>query len=134
MYVANEKELAYALKNQEDKIEVECDLKEKVLRIKAEGGVAWAVCAGAIAIAITSITVGSTATVATGGAATPAAFGAQAFITAPAATTAVSILGLPTTITAIGIALAGGGIGALNQLRDYRMVNVSEHKAILYRK
>lgn len=40
MYVSDEKELGSALKSGEDTIEVEGDLKDKVLRIKATGRVA----------------------------------------------------------------------------------------------
>lgn len=46
------KELADAIKNSEDEIIVEGDLKKGVLRIKATGKVAWGVCAVALTSAI----------------------------------------------------------------------------------
>lgn len=41
MSITTEKELGEALKNRQDTLEIEGDLKTKVLRIKATGRVAW---------------------------------------------------------------------------------------------
>ncbi|WP_332405986.1 hypothetical protein, partial [Vibrio metschnikovii] len=43
MTISNEADLGEALKREQDTIEIEGDLKNKVLKIKATGKVAWAV-------------------------------------------------------------------------------------------
>ena len=134
MYATNEKELAHAIKNGASEIVVEFDFKRKIVKIKGTEHAVWAVCVIAIGVAVVSIMAGGTLTAGTAGTAAPLAGGVQAFCTVPAASVAVSALGLPTTITAVGIALAGGGVGVLSQLRDYRLVEVSDEKAILYKK
>ncbi|MBB6446713.1 hypothetical protein [Bacillus benzoevorans] len=44
---------------------------------------------------------------------------------------AVSILGVSTTTTAVSIAVAAGGVGALNKLRSYNIEKKSPGKVIL---
>lgn len=121
--MTTEEELGKALKEEQDTIEIEGDLAKKVIKIKAKGKVAWAVAFGAIAIAVASIL----ATVSTGGASAPA--------TAPssliAGTAAASVLGLPTAVTAVSIAVAAGGVASLNKLRKYKVVEQSTQKLIL---
>ena len=121
-----EKELGEALKNNLDTIEVEGDLAKKVIKIKATGKVAWGACIACIAIAVAVAVV----TISSGGVATP--------ITGPTAAitlgTAASIWGVPTAISATGIAVAGGGIIALKKLRKYRIEKISDKKIILYKK
>lgn len=124
--MTNEKDLGEAIKNNEDTIEIEGDLKKKVIRVKITGKRAWAIAIGAMGVAVTAII----ATAATGGTTAPA----SALVATPALAGAVSVLGVPTTISAIGIAVAGGGIGALNKLRDYDIEEISDDKAILHRK
>lgn len=90
------------------------------------GKVAWAVCITAVTVAVSCAVVA----VSTGGTtALP-----DAFIATPAMATLASVLGLPTAISAVIIAVAGGGAGALNKLRNYRMEKISDEKVILYRK
>ena len=90
------------------------------------GKVAWAVCITAVTVAVSRAVVAAS----TGGTtALP-----DAFIATPAMATLASVLGLPTAISAVIIAVAGGGAGALNKLRNYRMEKISEEKVILYRK
>ncbi|WP_338627400.1 hypothetical protein QJR52_04545 [Clostridium baratii] len=117
--VNDSKGLGEALKADEDEIIIEGDLKEKVIRIKAKGKVAWAVAIGAIAVAVVAII----ATPATGGTSSIAAVA-----TAPAA---VSVLGGAATTAAISIAVAAGGVGALNKLREYKIVENDENKLVL---
>ena len=124
--MTTEKDLGNALKNNQDTIVIEGDLAEKTLKIKATGKVAWAVCIGCIAVAVTLVVV----TFGSGGAAIPVA-GPTAAITLSAAAT---IWGLPTAITATGIAVAGGGVVALKKLRKYRVEKISDTKIILHRK
>ncbi len=45
-------ELGKAIKNKEDTIEIEGDLKNQVIRIKATGKVAWGVCVVSLGVAV----------------------------------------------------------------------------------
>ncbi|MEY8411087.1 hypothetical protein AALB51_07520 [Lachnospiraceae bacterium 62-26] len=126
MEVKNEKELGQAIKNNVELIEVEFDLKRKVLRIRSVGKVAWGICIASIAVAVTSLL----ATMATGGTLAPA----SAFVATPALAGAVGILGGSTTVTAVGIAVAGGGVASLNKLRQYKVKKISKDKIQLIKK
>lgn len=119
MAIQTEKELGEALKNGKDTIEIEGDLKNKVLRIKATGKVAWAIALAAICIAV-AVTLG------TGGAGAPASgvIGAGA----------VSVLGFSAATSAVAIAVAAGGVGALNSLRRYKITSQSGSKLVLSRR
>lgn len=118
---SDEKELARAVKNKVDLIIVEFDLAKKVFRIKATGKVAWAIAIGGIIAVIATI-------VGTSGLAIPLAattFGIPA----------VSILGLPATVAAVNIALAGRGSRTLNKLRrEYEVVEYKDNRLVLRRK
>lgn len=124
--MTSEKDLGKALHEDRDTIEIEGDLKDKILRIKVTGKVAWAFCMSTFAIAIASIAV----TAGTGGTTAPV----SALIGTPALVGTVGILGVPTTGAAIGIALAGRGVGVLKKLRSYRVEKVSDNKIILHKK
>lgn len=117
--VNDTKGLGKALKDNKDEIIIEGDLKNKVLRIKATGKVAWAIAIGAIGVAVVAILL----TIETGGTSSIAA--------AAVAPAAVSVLGVETTIAAIGIAVVAGGVGALNKLRKYKIVENDDKKLIL---
>lgn len=106
-YVArDEKELAEAIKKNEDEIEIEGDLKEMVIKIKAKGTVTWAVCIGAIAIIVTGILMSSKDSDADA-------------IFALTGTTIAGILGISTIVSCVGMAVEGGGVSVLNELREY---------------
>lgn len=124
--MTTEKELGEALKNNYDTIEVEGDLSKKVLKIKATGKVAWGVCIGCIVVAVSMMVV----TLGSGGTAAPVA-GPTTAVTLGAA---ASVWGLPTAITATGIALAGGGVAALKKLRKYRIEKISDTRIVLHKK
>ena len=124
--MTTEKEFGEALKNDQDTIEVEGDLAKKTIKIKATGKVAWAVCIGCVAIAMTALVV----TIGSGGTATPITGPTSAIVLSAA----VATWGMPTAITATGIAIAGGGVGVLNKLRKYRLEKISDTKIILHRK
>lgn len=109
--MTTEKELGEALKRGDSTIVVEFELANKVIRIKATEKGVWALCVGAIGVAA----VCGVVTISTAGTATVP----SAFIATPAIATASGVLGMSTTISAIGIAIAGGGVGALNKLRGY---------------
>ncbi len=120
--VKTEKELADAVKNEADTIEIEGDLRTRTLRIKATGKVAWGVCIAALAVSITAIL------------ATPHTAGSSNVLHLVTVPVAASILGGPVAISAMLIAVAGGGIGVLNKLRNYKIVENSENTLILKRK
>ncbi len=102
--VHTEKELAQAIKNNSDTIEIHGDLAKKTIKIKAAGNVAWAIAFGAIGVAMASVFL----TMGSGGTAAPATVTTLAF-TAPAA---VATLGLGTTITVGSLFVAAGSMGA----------------------
>ena len=106
--VYNEEELAKAIKNNTDTIEIHGNLAKRTIRIKAAGNVAWAVAFGAIAVAMASVFL----TMGTGGTAAPVATTALAGA-APAAT---AVLGLGTTITVGSLVIAAGSISAAKLL------------------
>lgn len=126
MLAKNEQELGTALKNNVDIIEVEYDLKRKVVKIIGIGNIAWMVCIAAMTVAVASII----ATASTAGTTAPI----NAFIATPALAGTVSVLGVPTTISALSIAVAGGGVASLNKLRKYKVKNISDNKIQLIRK
>lgn len=124
--VTTEAELGEVLRNNEEMIEIEGDLANKVIRIRATGKVAWTVAIGAIGIATYSVIT----TLGTGGVSAPA----TAPIVGITGTAAVSVLGGAVTYSAIAIAVAAGGVGALNRLRKYKQVSYRENRLVLVRK
>ncbi|QHP79363.1 hypothetical protein EO763_05080 [Pectobacterium odoriferum] len=123
--ITTEKELAKALKEEQDTITIEGDLAKKTIKIKATGKIAWAIAFAAIGIAVGA----AIATMGTGGAAAPVT-GTAALVGAGGA---VGILGVSTTTSAITIAIAAGGVRALTQLRKYTIVDKSNSRVVLRR-
>ncbi len=121
MKIDNEKDLGRALKEEQDCIEIEGDLATKVVRIKATGRVAWCVCIGCFIVAIPL----AVAAIPTGGATAVAAI-------APLAP-AIATIGAPAAISAVMIAVAAGGVGVLNSLRKYKIVQKNVGCVILKR-
>ena len=134
MAITTAKELGQAIKEEKDTIEIEGDLVRRVIKIKATGKVAWGVCIGALGVDITLVltqpattaidisTLGTSALV-------------KSFVATSSGVVAVSTLGSVSAVsTAIGIGVAGGGVAALNKLRDYRLEKKGNNKIILYRK
>ena len=124
--VKDEKELGKRLKSGQDEICIEGDLVNKVLKIKATGSVVW----GAVILALGVVVAATIATIATGGVAAPVTSVAL-MATAPVA---CSTLGLPVALSAVAIAVAGGSIEILNQLREYEIEKISDTKLVLRRK
>lgn len=120
MVIEKKEDLAKAIKEEQEYIEIKGDLKKKVIIIKSKGKVAWLVASGAIAVAVISI-------ICTGGTATPAA-------TAFMAPVAVSILGIKTAVFALSLAIISGGVGILNKLRKYEIVENNNNRLILKKK
>lgn len=133
--VNNADELAKAIKNDADTIEIHGNLANRTVKIKATGKIAWAAAFGLICI-------GMTATVLTAGSG-----GATSPVTAP--TAAVSYLIAPTiTATTLGaggviavssLILAAGSIGAskflFKKLRNnYEITQKRNNYVVLKRK
>ena len=117
--VRTNEELGHAVKNGESTIIIEGDLKDKVLRIKATGKVAWGVAIGAIAVAVIAVL------------AAPETGGVSLTSSLVAAPAAAATLGMPAATAAVGIAVAAGGVGALNKLRDYSIVEETSSHVVL---
>ncbi len=128
--VNNEKDFSNALKSGEESIEIVGDLAKKTIRIRATGKVAWGIAIGAIGIAAYSIISIPVTAPATGGTTVIAGVTAN-LVAAPAA---IVILGGPATYTAIAIAVASGGVGALTSLRKYKEVSRTSNSLILKRR
>jgi hypothetical protein len=127
MSTRTEEELADAINNGDDTIEIEGDLKNKIIKIKATGQVAWVIAIGAIGAAVLAIVVIPPIPI-------PPVIAAKGVMAASAAPVAVGVLGLPATIAAVTIAIASGGIGVLNKLRDYDIIEKNDSKLVLKKK
>lgn len=127
-------ELGNAIKEKEDYIYIEGDLKNKVTRIKAVGTTAWIIAGGSLATAIALYL----ATPATTAVSSPVGgiAGAIPFTGATtAAAAAVTILGLPAVVVAITVGVAAGGYGAITAIRDkYSIESKSDNGIILKKK
>lgn len=131
--VKTSKELGQAVKAEKETIEIEGDLAAKVIRIKATGKVAWGVAAAALGIGVFAIVHTPHATVATAPAG--GVGGAISFTGGAVSTGAAGAILGPAAITAITVAVAAGGIGALTSLRDkYKIDSKGKNKLILKRK
>lgn len=132
--VKSAKELGEAIKNKEEYIYIEGDLKNKIIKIKATGKIAWAIAGVAIASAVglyLSAPATAVATAPAGGVGSVVSFGGSA----AAAGSAMTILGINATAVAMSVAIAAGGIGAINLLRDdYKIVRNDNKGMLLERK
>ncbi|HJA40985.1 MAG TPA: hypothetical protein H9667_05590 [Firmicutes bacterium] len=117
--IKNEAQLGKALKNNEQEINIEGDLVQRVLTIKHTSDIPWAMALGAITVPITTLTLM--------GPYRKVSFGLHSY-TAP---TAIGIIGAKTTETAIEIGVAGGGVSALNKLRSYKIASQDDEQLLL---
>ena len=131
--VTTSKELGQAIKEEKDTIIVEGDLTKKVVRIKATGKVAGGVAAAALGIGVFAIVHTPHATVATAPAG--GVGGAISFTGGAVSTGAAGAILGPAAITALTVAVAAGGIGALKTLREkYKIQSKEDKKLVLKRK
>ncbi|EDO8526933.1 hypothetical protein GTH14_04250 [Campylobacter jejuni] len=128
MQVKKEEELAKAINDNKNYMEIEGDLANNIFKIKATGNVTWVIALGSIGLAAVAIIYHSKNNSSSHGSKLSFAAGGIGVATAGVA---VSILGLATTISAIKIATAGNGKEILEKLRDYRMEKISDTKLIL---
>ena len=116
--VTTEKELARAMDDKEPTIEIVGDLRNKTIKLKATGSVAWAIAFAALGAAVAF---------ALSGAGAPAAL--------PLAVAPTAILGAGATLSAIELAVAAGGVAILSALRDdYKIVEENSNHVILKRR
>ena len=124
MGISDEKDLYEAVKNKEDYIEIEGDLKEKVLKIKARVKVAWVIAIGGVAAVVLLILTRSN----------PAAIKTNEKLFK----NAIQYLGADIAPSVISIfAIAGSVPAALlffNSLRDYKIIENTNEKVVLKRK
>ena len=120
--VTTKEDLAKALEKNEDTIIIEGDLANKVIKIKAKGKLAWFVALGGITVAVVAILA------APGTAGTSTIPGGAAFVG-----TATALGGADIAMVAIGIAVAAGGVGVLNQLRKYSITEKQSNRVVLKR-
>lgn len=137
--VKTAKELGLAIKDKEEYIYVEGDLKNKVIKLKKTGRVAWTLAAGSLTVAIVCyLAIPTTATVSTAVAGPVGGFAGSAIPftgSAVASTVVATALGMKVTAVAIGIGVACGGIGGVISLRDkYKIESRSDKGIILKRK
>ena len=102
--VKDEKELAQAIKNNVDYIEVEGGIKDFFIKVKGTGKIAWTLCIGCLAIA-----------------AATTAYMVTKEDGDIKKTAAAAILGPTTAATCVMMAVAAGGVDVLNKLREYRI-------------
>jgi hypothetical protein len=107
-FITSEEELAKALKQEEDTIEITGDLTKKIIKIKATGKIAWAIALAAIAIAIPIAIICISSTPATG----PVGI-ASTLVALPVLAPAVATLGAGTAFSAVFIAISGKSIDTL---------------------
>ena len=89
---------------------------------------------GACIVGIGAVVALGLATAGSGGLGAPITIPAMGTALLATAPVAVTTMGFPTAVSAVGIAIAGGGVSVLNKLRAYRLVKVNSNKVILYRK
>lgn len=123
--VSNPKELAEAIKAHEDTIEIEADLAKNIYRIHATGKAAWIIAVGAVAVALTAVTLGMRM----GGRAKAVSAG----LGVGGSAGAIAVLGVSATKLAVQLAFAGGSIAVLTQLRNYEQVSYDGDKLVLRR-
>lgn len=122
MAITDEKELGKALQDGIDSIEIEGNLKDKVLRIKASGKVAWVIALGAIAIAVI---VALSNTLANIGEAN------KVLMESPDSTPHLWLGGV---WILVGIAVVAITLAMLNKFRGYKLEKVSNTRIILRKK
>lgn len=131
MAITTEEELGDALKNEQDTIEIEGNLSERVLTIKSTGKISWFFAKRAIGNSVEIIVhIGLPARVCLGIGPIRPSFPPAT----PALYRAISVLGFSAAAAAVVIAVAAGGVGALPSLRKYKIFSYGEKRLVLTRK
>lgn len=122
MAITDEKELRDALQAGTDSIEIEGNLKDKVVRIKASGKVAWVIALGAIAVAVIVALSHTLANISNAN---------KVLMESPAL---APHLGLSIVWILLGIAVVAIIVAMLNKFRGYKLEKVSSERIILRKK
>lgn len=122
MAITDEKELRQALQDGTDSIEIEGNLKDKVVRIKASGKVAWVIALGAIAVAVIVALPHTLANISNAN---------KVLVETP---TSAPHLGLGVVWSLVGIAVVATTFAMLNKFRGYKLEKVSDTRIILRKK
>lgn len=132
--VKSSKELGLAIKNGENEIKVEGDLQKRILRIRAIRPALWGIVAASVAAGVTLLLATPAVTAAT--APVAGIGGAISFKgSVIASSAAATILGVNSTIVAIGVTIgAGGGTAALVKLREQYVVREKNSQYIILKK
>lgn len=123
MTVYNENELGRAIQNEENYIEIQGGFVSDIRKIKALNRVMWCLVLSVLALIIATLLLAPV----TAGTAPIAA-------SLVAGTPAVGMLGLSGCMTAIRIAVAGGGIHILKRLRGYQSKSMGKDRMILFKR
>ncbi len=123
MYVRDEEEFGQAVREGNDRIELEGDLAAKVKKLYKINLALWSFCLVCLGVAIIALMQ------------VPITGGASGVVSLVAGTPAAAILGTEAAVTAVMIGVAGGGIGVLKKLRrDYRIATGKNGRIIVYLK
>lgn len=106
--VKDAKELAQAIKSNENYIEIEGDLKKGVVKVKGTGKIAWTLCIGGLTIAAAMVI-------------NKQADPKTAALAAVSATAAAGILGPTTAAMCVMMAVYAGNVDVISKLREYRI-------------
>lgn len=126
-------ELGKAIEQGEDTIIIEGDLKDKIIRIKGTGKVAWLLAGGCIGLAIIAILT-MPITTATGPLA-PSGLIAESTALAAGGAGAIGVLGVSSTVAAISIGVGAKSKNAVNKLRNgYTLTKINAKQILLKKK
>jgi hypothetical protein len=126
MKVTTEAQLAEAIRNREDFIEVEGNLKNMSLKIRATGKVVWGIVSGLFLLLLAVILAAPV-----GG---PVGVAAAAVPAGAAGAGLVAILGAAATASAVKMIRAFGGVEVLEKLREYEQIPSDGENLLLRRK
>ncbi len=120
MFVDNGKDLGDAVRQREPYIKLEGELAAQVKKLVRLNAILWAFCLAALSVAVIAALQA------------PVTAGMSGIASLIAGTSASAVIGVDTAVTAVTIAVAGGGIGTLNMLRQYHLEEKEDGEVILY--
>lgn len=119
--IANDgRELGEAVKREEPCIEMEGELAAQVKKLVRLNAILWAFCLATLSVAVVAVMQ------------MPVTAGLSGIVSLAAGTSASAVIGVDAAVTAVTVAVAGGGIGTLSMLRGYRLEEKKDGKVILY--
>lgn len=122
MIANNGKDLGDAIRQEEPHIELEGELAAQVKKLIRLNAVLWVFCLAALAVTVAAVMQ------------MPTTAGLSGIAGLAAGSSASAVIGADTVVTAVTVAIAGGGIGTLNMLRRYRLEERKDGRIILYLK